>query len=102
MKIWYLLAGAYLCYCWGVIAFYVASFDTLGIKSVPFADRISYAVKWPLAPIAAPFIFLYILLLNRGTLRQKAEAASRLLEQRAKPKDNPFTPPRRAGKDYVQ
>lgn len=96
MKFWHILAGFYLCYCWGVVAFYIESWGTKGMK---FVDRIAYALKWPLMPLQAPFVFLYIIFMNKGTLKQKAEAAQRLMEtEKPEKKPSPKTP----GGDYVQ
>jgi len=100
MKIWYLLAGAYLCYCWGVAAFYVASWGILG-GDTKWADRTAYAVKWPLAPLMAPFVVLYMMFWNRGTSAQKTEAASRLWEK-MKPSGKPFMPYGRGEEPYNQ
>lgn len=80
----YVLAGFYLCYCWGIVAFYIVSWAVFG-AGTKFVDRIAYALKWPLVPIQAPFVFLYVIFTNRGTFKQKTEAASWLLDQQKKP-----------------
>ena len=92
MKYWF--AGFYLCYCWGIVAFYIASWET----KMKFVDRVAYALKWPLMPLQAPFVFLYVIFMNKGTLKQKAEAAQRLMETE-KPKKKPSKTP---GGDYLQ
>lgn len=97
----YVLAGFYLCYCWGIVAFYIVSWAVFG-PSTKFVDRIAYALRWPLIPLQAPFVFLYVIFMNRGTFKQKAEAATKFWEAREqKPMDKTLKP-RRGGKDYVQ
>lgn len=94
------LAGCYLAYCWGAITLYVVSWGILDPERTGFADRVSYALQWPLRPIQVPFVMLYLFLMNRGTVTQRAEAAGLLTETQG-PQKKTYRAPRTGG-GYVQ
>lgn len=94
-----ILAGCYLAYCWGVITLYVVSWGILDPAHTRFADRVAYALQWPLRPIQAPFVMLYLFLMSMGTISQRAEAASLLMKAQKKGKTYPA--PKNGG-GYVQ
>ena len=96
------LAGCYLAYCWGVLTLYIVSWGILDPERTRFADRVSYALQWPLRPIQAPFVMLCLFLMNMGTVRQRAEAAALVMEtQKKQPQKKTYRAPKNKG-GYIQ
>lgn len=88
-------------YCWGVLTLYIVSWGIFDPAHTRFADRVAYALMWPLRPIQAPFAVLYMFLVGVGTISQRAEAATRLLDlQKKQPTKTPGDPT--TGGGYVQ
>lgn len=97
-----ILSGCYLAYCWGVITLYVVSWGILDAAHTRFADRVAYALQWPLRPIQAPFVMLYLFLAGAGTVGQRAEAAALLMDTQEKQSQKKTFRAPKTGGGYVQ
>ena len=48
---------AILFYIWGVMTLYITSYGIPQLMSLSFADRVIYALKWPLTPLVTVTVF---------------------------------------------